>query len=555
MYPRNAASPPRIAIGPVVQISDGAVQTSGVSVKVKPTGSTASAGGGTISYEEGIVEYAPTQGETDYTAFEVIAYKTGCIPVAVTVVTTASATSGRVLLSGETHTSAVIPTVTTLANAPSDSSGVTTLLSRLSSARAGYLDNINNANLSSVPAFPANFASLGINASGHVSRVVLCDTITTYTGNTPQTGDSFARIGATGSGLTSLAPAATALSTATWTATRAGYLDNLSAGAVMLASSYSAPPSAATVATAVRTELGTELGRIDVATSTRLASSSYTAAPSASTVASQVRTELTSELLVMTRLGTAIELDGAVYRYTANALELAPSSSGGDATAANQVTIINHLTAIKGGGFSGSTDSLEAISDAVAALSVSSGSGAFTVTITVNDGSTVLQGAIVRVSEGVTTISGTTNASGVATFALDAATWSLAITKPGYSFTPTTLAVSGNTTTTRSMTAVTPGAPAAPGLSTGTIVCYGTNGLPESGAKVTVQLVSGPGDAGSALDGAALELTANGSGVATHNGFVRGAAYKARRGTSGAWVRFVVPDSDSFDLSELVGSP
>lgn len=30
-------------------------------------------------------------------------------------------------------------------------------------------------------------------------------TITTYTGNTPQTGDSFARIGATGSGLTSLA--------------------------------------------------------------------------------------------------------------------------------------------------------------------------------------------------------------------------------------------------------------------------------------------------------------------------------------------------------------
>jgi hypothetical protein len=33
-------------------------------------------------------------------------------------------------------------------------------------------------------------------------------TLTTYTGNTPQTGDSFARIGATGSGLTSLASAA-----------------------------------------------------------------------------------------------------------------------------------------------------------------------------------------------------------------------------------------------------------------------------------------------------------------------------------------------------------
>lgn len=36
-----------------------------------------------------------------------------------------------------------VSTVTTLTNAPSDSSGTTTLLSRLSSARAGYLDNLN----------------------------------------------------------------------------------------------------------------------------------------------------------------------------------------------------------------------------------------------------------------------------------------------------------------------------------------------------------------------------------------------------------------------------
>jgi hypothetical protein len=54
-------------------------------------------------------------------------------------------------------------------------------------------------------------------------------TLTTYTGNTPQTGDSYARIGATGSGLTSLAPASTALSTVQWTNTRASNLDNLDA--------------------------------------------------------------------------------------------------------------------------------------------------------------------------------------------------------------------------------------------------------------------------------------------------------------------------------------
>jgi hypothetical protein len=64
--------------------------------------------------------------------------------------------------------------------------------------------------------FPTNFSVLGITAAGKINEVVLVDTLTTYTGNTPQTGDSFARIGATGSGLTSLAPAATALSTANW---------------------------------------------------------------------------------------------------------------------------------------------------------------------------------------------------------------------------------------------------------------------------------------------------------------------------------------------------
>lgn len=63
-----------------------------------------------------------------------------------------------------------------------------------------------------------------------IPRCTLVDTISTYTGNTPQTGDAFARIGATGSGLTSLAPSATALSTVTWTGARAVYLDNLNVG-------------------------------------------------------------------------------------------------------------------------------------------------------------------------------------------------------------------------------------------------------------------------------------------------------------------------------------
>ena len=117
MYPKNAASPERVAIGPVVQISDGAVQTSGCTVRIRAQGQDEADGGGTTAYStDGVVLYTPTQAETNYSSFVLIAKKTGCVPASVTVVTSASATAGKVVLSGETHTSAVIPTVTTVTN-------------------------------------------------------------------------------------------------------------------------------------------------------------------------------------------------------------------------------------------------------------------------------------------------------------------------------------------------------------------------------------------------------------------------------------------------------
>ena len=95
MYPKNAASPEPIAIGAVVQISDGAVQTSGCTVRIKPIGVAEGDGAGTTAYStDGIVYYTPTQAETNYSSFILIAKKTGCIPVALTVVTTLSTVSG-----------------------------------------------------------------------------------------------------------------------------------------------------------------------------------------------------------------------------------------------------------------------------------------------------------------------------------------------------------------------------------------------------------------------------------------------------------------------------
>lgn len=70
----------------------------------------------------------------------------------------------------------------------------------------------------------------GAAGSTKVTGVVLVDTLTTYTGNTPQTGDSFARIGANGASLTSLATAAELAkvpksdSNVTWNATAAAQI-------------------------------------------------------------------------------------------------------------------------------------------------------------------------------------------------------------------------------------------------------------------------------------------------------------------------------------------
>jgi hypothetical protein len=64
---------------------------------------------------------------------------------------------------------------------------------------AGILDTIRDT-------FPANFAALGINGSGHLSRVTLVDTCTT---NTDMRGTDNAALAAS------------------WTSTRAGYLDSV----------------------------------------------------------------------------------------------------------------------------------------------------------------------------------------------------------------------------------------------------------------------------------------------------------------------------------------
>lgn len=153
----------------------------------------------------------------------------------------------------------------TSGNAPGAASGLALVGSNMgtvSSVTTGVTVTTNNdkTGYSLTQAFPSNFSALSISAGGVVDAnekqilgTALTETSAGYlaaayktlfdvavpvltSASVNQTGDSYARIGATGSGLTSLAPSATALSTATWTgalATNLGTLASHDPGATL----------------------------------------------------------------------------------------------------------------------------------------------------------------------------------------------------------------------------------------------------------------------------------------------------------------------------------
>ena len=134
------------------------------------------------------------------------------------------------------------------------------------------------------------------------------------------------------------------------------------------------------------------------------------------------------------------------------------SSGGGDASAANQTTIISHLTDIKGGTFSGSTDSLEAIrdrGDAAWTTGGASGSGLYQVTVSVEDASNnALQGA--RIAVDGTNLILTTPSNGQVTFNLDSGVYLLTCSPPANYDTPTDVVVSVSTSDVTAEFTLTP---------------------------------------------------------------------------------------------------
>lgn len=183
------------------------------------------------------------------------------------------------------------------------SGSVGSVTGSVGSVTAGVTVTTNNdkTGYSLTQAFPANFASLGINASGHVSRVTLVDTTTV---NTDMRGTDGA----------------------------------------LLAASYTAPLSASETRSAIglaSANLDTQLA--DIPTVAEFEARTLTTANYATA------TNQTAIKSVTDKLNTTLVVDGLVWKYTVNALSNAPGGAGGgSATIENQELILANLNDITG---------------------------------------------------------------------------------------------------------------------------------------------------------------------------------------------------------------
>ena len=203
-----------------------------------------------------------------------------------------------------------------------------------------------------------------------------------------------------------------------------------------------------------------------------------------------------------------------------------------------------------------SSADLDAQLDAIlAAASAGAGTGARTVTITVDDGTTALQNAVVRLNEGVNTFRTMTNASGVAVFNLDDATYTVAVTKSGYTYAGTTLVVDGTETATYSMTAVSVTPPTNPALSAVEVLTLDEDFAAASGIDVDFRMSAvATGDQNRAHPGAKKTVTSNGSGIARFEG-PQGATIEWKRGTGQQWTAVTLDNDSVTNVTSLIGSP
>lgn len=359
-----------VYVGPVLDSAGAAVTTAVVGdFRLIKNGTAATLSGATVTHDaNGYYTVALTTTNTDTTGRLTLAVGNTAMSMSTHRYSVLLASVYDALITNATNATGGLPTATgsisALAGAIStyaggDTSGVTTLLTRLPSAislsagavtvgtnndKTGY--SLASGGLASVTAwsvaitgnitgnlsgsvgsvtgsvgsisgvsFPSNFASLGINASGHVSRVTLVDTTTT---NTDMRGTDSA-----------------ALASA-WTATRAGYLDG-----VLLAQNYNQRTVQVTGSNHVAADV--HEFQAEVITSSDFAVGAIDSNALAQDAADKIA-ETVQDLQIFTRLDSMIESDGAgQFRFDTIALSMGAGGGGGTDWTANERTAIRSV--------------------------------------------------------------------------------------------------------------------------------------------------------------------------------------------------------------------
>lgn len=182
--------------------------------------------------------------------------------------------------------------------------------------------------------------------------------------------------------------------------------------------------------------------------------------------------------------------------------------------------------------------------------------GARTITIIVNDGTTVLQNARVRLTEGANTQTALTNSSGVATLNVDDATYTVSITKTGYSYAGTTLVVDGDETATYSMSAIGAITPSTGVFTTGYAVVYAQDGTVEAGVNVYCVITAAPdSETGFVYNGQERTATSDADGLVQFPGLPKGCTIELWRDETINRVSQLIPAGagSTYELPDVFG--
>jgi hypothetical protein len=355
MYPRNAASPERISIGAVVQISDGAVQTAGVTVRVLPAGGTEADGVGTVAYStDGVVLYTPTQAETNYTSFVLIAKKTGCIPASVTVVTSESTVSGRVYVAtngDKTGYTATVSDKTGFSLAPTTGLGNQT--ANITGNLTGSVGSVTGA-VGSVTSFGTLVSDIATAVWSAATRTLTAFgfnvNLTPSTGLGAQSGSValVTKVDELGVNALTANGAVDAIPTAVWNALTTTTWVTDSFGRHILISNNNNRSVQVTGGGSGHIAADIHALQAGVITSAAFSANWLTAAGLAADAATEIATAVAATQ-ALSRLDSMIESDGAgQFRFDTIALEMAPAGGGGGGTdwTANERTAIRAILGV-----------------------------------------------------------------------------------------------------------------------------------------------------------------------------------------------------------------